>query len=54
VHGEDEAVARSASSEWMMVATLISHPGRNRVKKTGNQSMSPVEPITKMPQKTAK
>jgi len=38
----------------MIVATLIIQPGRARVKKVGNQSMSPVEPITAMPQKTAK
>ena len=47
-------VASSASSLWMMVATLMSQPGQHRVKSTGNHSMSPVEPMTKMPQKTAK
>ena len=48
-------VASSASSLWMMVATLIrNQPGRKRVKNSGNQSVSPVEPMTTMPQKTAK
>ncbi len=47
-------VASSASSQWMMVATLMSQPGQEAREETGNQSMSPVEPITKMPQKTAK
>ena len=34
--------ASSASSLWMIVATLIDQPGRMRVKNSGNQSRSPV------------
>ena len=47
-------VASRASSLWMMVATLMNEPGKNRVKKTGNHSVSPVEPMTTIPQNTAK
>ena len=47
-------VASSASSLWMMVATLMSQPGSKRVKSSGNHSISPVEPMTTMPQNTAK
>ena len=46
--------ASSASSLWMIVATLIDQPGMTRVKSSGNQSAKPVEPITSTPQKTAK
>ena len=46
--------ASSASSEWMIVATLIAQPGRNSVNASGNHSTRPVEPIMTMPQKTAK
>jgi len=45
-------VASSASSLWMMVATLSAQPGRKRVTNTGNQRARPVPPITTMPQKT--
>ena len=48
------ATASSASSEWMIVATLTAHPGMSRVKKTGNHRRSPVDPMMKTPQKTAK
>ncbi|MND03554.1 hypothetical protein D3C83_234270 [compost metagenome] len=46
--------ASRASSLWMMVATLMAQPGRRRVKNSGNQSTSPVEPMTAIPQNTAK
>ncbi len=46
--------ASSASSLWMIVAMLISQPGRIRVNSSGNQSIMPVEPMTKIPQNTAK
>ena len=46
--------ASSASSLWMMVATLMNEPGRSCVKSVGNQSSSPVEPIMATPQNTAK
>jgi len=47
-------VASRASSLWMMVATLRNQPGTKRVANSENQSSAPVDPITTMPQKTAK
>ena len=46
--------AKSASSPWIMVAILMIHPGKNRVKNSGNQRTSPVEPMIATPQNTAK
>ncbi len=47
-------VASNASSEWMMVATLMNQPGKMCVKNSGNQSIRPEKPIMPTPQKTAK
>jgi hypothetical protein len=38
----------------MIVAMLRNDPGKNRVKNTGNHRVRPVEPITAIPQNTAK
>ena len=45
--------ASSASSEWMMCATLIAQPGRSSVKVSGNHMIRPLRPIIATPQKTA-
>ena len=42
-------VANKASSEWIIVATLMIQPGRKRVKSSGNQSINPVLPIIATP-----
>ena len=46
--------ASSASSLWMVVATLTIQPGMMCVKTVGNHRMRPVMPITATPQNTAK
>ena len=46
--------ASSASSLWMVVATLTIQPGMTRVKNVGNHRIRPVTPITATPQNTAK
>ena len=45
--------ASSASSLWMIMATLTNQPGRILVKNSGNHRIKPEKPITPTPQKTA-
>jgi len=46
--------ASNASSLWINVVTFRTHPGRNRLKNSGNQRSKPVGPMTATPQNTAK
>ena len=49
-----KAAASSASSLWMVMDTLITHPGSTSVTTSGNHRTKPVSPITITPQRTAK
>ncbi len=47
-------VASSASSEWMICATLMNQPGSTFVNVSGNHRIRPLKPIMATPQNTAK
>jgi len=46
--------AKSASSAWITAAILSTMPGRKCEKNSGNHKIKPENPITGIPQNTAK